>query len=304
MKTAAPYLHSHPATAGTRRTPLLFVHGGYVDSSCWQSNFVPFFQGHGHDCYCIDLSGHGRSPGRERIDDFGLDDYVADLRYAVGQIGQPLVLIGHSMGSRVVERFLEQGDASAAIFLSPIPTMGTAASACRLALRYPAFFQALDAVSSGKFSPEVIELLTRIYFSPEVSPEEAAKLIPMIGRESQRAVSEMAMPEFRLSFQRRRLPALVIGGLCDEVFPASMLHFMGSTWNADVIRADGAGHMLMLDPQWQTVARNMLDWLENRLGQPEQASPTQTAANAAEAARWTDRRGDRRAQDGTRGLAA
>ncbi|WP_200385366.1 alpha/beta hydrolase [Rhodocyclus tenuis] len=297
MKTATPHVHNYPATAGTRRTPLLFVHGGYVDSTCWEFNFIPFFQRHGHDCFSVDLSGHGRSPGHERIDDFGLDDYVADLRYAVDQIGQPLVLIGHSMGSRVVERFLETGDASAAIFLSPIPTMGTAASACRLALRYPMFFQALDAVSSGKFSPEVIELLTRIYFSPEVSPQEAAKLIPMIGRESQRAVSEMAMPEFRLSYQRRRLPALVIGGDKDEVFPASMLHFMGSTWNAEVYRAEGAGHMLMLDPQWEAAARHMLDWLENKLGLPDQPASAQTAEDAAY---WNDRLGERR----SRGLAA
>lgn len=288
MKTARPQVYSFPATAGIHRIPLLFVHGAYVDARCWQSHFIPFFQRHGHHCYGIDLSGHGQSPGRERIDDFGLDDYVADLQYAVDQIGQPLVLIGHSMGSRVVERFLEQGDASAAIFLSPIPTMGTATSACRLALRYPAFFQALEAVSSGRFSPEVIDLLTRIYFSPEVSPQEAAKLVPMIGHESQRAISEMALPEFRLSIQRRKLPALVVGGVCDEVFPASMLHFMGATWNADVYSAEGAGHMLMLDPQWETIARHLLGWLEERLAQP--AAP----AAAPDVARWSDRRNDRR----------
>lgn len=265
MKNGNIHLQSFPATAGVARNALLFVHGGYVNSTCWEFNFIPFFRRHGHDCFTVDLSGHGRSGGHERIDDFGIDDYVDDLRYAVATIGRPLTLIGHSMGSRVLERFLEKDMAQAAIFMSPVPAMGTASSAWRLALRYPMFLQSLEALVSGEVSDEIAEVMTKIYFSPEVSPEEAQKYLPMIGRESQRAVTEMALPELRFSFRRPKLPALVIGGVNDEVFPSSMLHFMGSSWNAEVHRAAGAGHMLMLDPQWEEIAAHMLDWMGKRV---------------------------------------
>ncbi len=258
-------LNHYPATQPTGRPPLLFVHGAYVNSSCWEYNFIPFFQHHSYDCYTIDLSGHGASEGRERIDDFSLNDYVDDLTWALQRIDQSAIVVAHSMGCRVLERYLGKGSVAAAIFLSPIPTTGTAGSAIQLALRYPGFIEAIDAAVNGNISPKTGELITKIYFSPDVAPHEALQFLPMLGPESQRAVAEMAMPDLRWGSARNRVPALVSGGTEDAVFPASMLHFMASAWRADLFRAQGAGHMLMLDPQWPEIARFMLDWLARRL---------------------------------------
>lgn len=259
------HLKRFPTPCAATRGALLFVHGGYVNSTCWEFNFIPFFQRHGYDCFALDLSGHGCSDGHDRIDEFGLDDYADDLEYAIAQIGHPVTLIGHSMGARVLEHFLEEGEAEAAIFLSPVPTTGTASTALQLAIRHPFFLHAVNEISSGDLSDEVAELLTKIYFSPDISPDVAQQFLPMVGLESQKAVAEMAVPKFGLTVRRRQLPALVVGGTHDAVFPPSMLHFMGSAWNADVHRAEGAGHMLMLDPQWEDIAQHMLDWMESRL---------------------------------------
>lgn len=278
MKTERIHINQYPSSAKPDKGALLFVHGGYVNSTCWEFHFIPFFQQHGYDCFTLDLSGHGRSDGLDRLDDFGIDDYAQDLEYAIEKIDRPVTLIGHSMGSRVLERFLEEGDAQAAIFLSPVPTTGTASSALQMAIRHPTFFQAIDEIASGELSDEVARMMTKIYFSPDISHDDAQKYLPMVGAESQRAVAEMAMPQFGLSIRRRQLPTLVIGGVNDAVFPASMLHFMGSAWNADVHRAEGAGHMLMLDPQWQAIAEHMLEWMENTVSLPERVSPNILAA--------------------------
>lgn len=268
MPTTQSTVQSYPSSTPGRKAALLFVHGAYVDSSCWTFNFIPFFQRHGYDCFTVDLSGHGTSTQRAQIDRFGLADYVNDLRGALQEIGRPSIVIGHSMGARVLERFLEQGEAEAALFLSPIPTTGTAGSAVQLTLRYPGFIENLAAAVNGKISQKTAELMTRVYFSPDVSPAEALKFLPMLCPESQQAVTEMALPDLRLSVRRRQLPTLVIGGTEDAVFPASMLHFMASTWRADLFRATGAGHMLMLDPQWKMVADYMLAWMERRVPTP------------------------------------
>ncbi|MGB0126741.1 MAG: alpha/beta hydrolase [Rhodocyclaceae bacterium] len=261
MKAQKIHLQSYPTATAASKGALLFVHGGYVNSSCWEYNFIPFFQGNGYDCFALDLSGHGRSNGRDCLDEFGLDDFAKDLAYATQKIGRQTTLIGHSMGCRVIERFLVDGKAEAAIFLSPVPTTGTISSAFQLALRYPTFFQSLNDILNGNISEEVADLMTKIYFSPDISPIEAQKYLPMVGPESARALAEMALPEFSLSVRRPKLPALVIGGVNDAVFPPSMLHFMGSSWNAEVHRVEGAGHMVMLDPQWEDVATHMLDWM-------------------------------------------
>lgn len=254
-------VHHYPSAAGAAREALLFVHGAYVDSRCWEYNFVPFFQRRGYDCFAVDLSGHGASEGKERIHEFGIDDYADDVANALQRIGRPATVVGHSMGARVLERFLERGLARSAVFLAPVPPTGTAGSAMQLALRHPSFFEALECAVNGRFSGGVAELMTKIYFSPDMSTAEALTFLPMVGTESDRAVAEMAVVRMGRPVGRGKLPALVIGGSDDLVFPPSMLHFCALPWDADVYRVEGAGHMLMLDPQWELAARRMLAWL-------------------------------------------
>lgn len=263
MSTRKIHLHDYPAAGRKAKGSLLFVHGAYVNSSCWEFNFIPFFRRRGYDCFALDLSGHGASEGRERIDQFGIDDYAVDLAWAVRQMAAPPTLIGHSMGARVVERYLERGEAAAAIFLAPVPTTGTAGSALQIGLQYPSFFQVLEDAVDGRISDEVAELMTRIYFAPGTRPHETLRFLPMVGPESQRAIAEMAWVQTRRPVRRGKLPALVVGGARDAVFPSSMLHFSAAPWEADCHRIDGAGHMLMLDPQWEETATRMLTWLED-----------------------------------------
>lgn len=254
--------YSFPASKPTNQAALLFIHGAYVKASCWEINFIPFFQSRGFDCYSFDLSGHGNSEGRQQIDSFGIADYVNDLELIVGKIEQEVILVGHSMGARVVERFLENQQVAGAILLAPVPTTGTLGSAVQLSQRFPNFIDAIKYVTHhSEVTPELAEMLTKIYFSPSVTPAEALRFFPMVGPESQLAITEMAIPDMRFRVRRPRLPVLVMGGTEDAVFPASMLHFVASPWHATVIRAPGAGHMLMLDHEWSVAAELIDSWL-------------------------------------------
>ena len=68
---------------------------------------------------------------------------------------------------------------------------------------------------------------------------------------------------FRIARGRARIPALVMGGSADQVFPASMLFFTAASWNAETQIIEGAGHMLMLDPQWTDAAGRLEEWLDS-----------------------------------------
>jgi len=264
MSARTPVIHHHPARQPSTRPPLLFVHGGYSNAALWGVRFIPYFQDLGYDCYALELSGHGRRPAdRAHLDDFGIDDYVADLAAAVASLPAAPVLIAHSMGCLVSQRFLEQGTARAVAFLAPVPPTGTGGTVSRFALTMPDFFAELPNAVNGTASEKTMRTMARVYFSPSMAPEKSIQYLPLIQPESEKAVAEMLTAPFRIARGRTRIPALVMGGSADQVFPASMLYFTATSWNAKTQIIDGAGHMLMLDPQWPDAAGKLQKWLES-----------------------------------------
>lgn len=262
MPAKAPVIHHYPAPQPSALPPLLFVHGGYSNAALWAVRFIPYFQKLGYDCYALELSGHGSRPAdRAHLDDFGLDDYVADLAAAVANLPAAPVLIAHSMGCLVSQRFLEQGTARAVAFLAPVPPTGTGGTASRFALTMPDFFAELPNAVNGTASEKTMHTMARVYFSPEMAPEETIHYLPLIQPESEKAVLEMVTAPLRLARGRARIPALVMGGSADQVFPASLLFFTAASWNAQTRVIAGAGHMLMLDPQWPEAAGKLQEWL-------------------------------------------
>ncbi len=254
-----------PAHEDRGYPPLLFVHGGYTHSGCWDVNFLAFFQERGYNCFAVDLSGHGESDGFDELNSFGLDDYASDVRRIVASLDSEPVLIGHSMGALVVQRYLEKSPAKAVVMMAPVPPTGLAASGIQLALRLPDYvFEATRAVR-GEYTENTMRVMRQAYFSPDASEEDAAVFQPMVQEESQRALTEMMALAMRLPVPRPRIPALVIGGQLDALFAANRLHHTAAGWNADTCVIPRAGHMLMLDPQWPTVAAKIDHWISTRV---------------------------------------
>ena len=99
--------------------PLLFVHGAWHGAWCWDEHFLDFFADQGYACYTPSLSGHGASPGRERLRWTGIQEYVRDVAEAATRLPTQPVLIGHSMGGFVIQKYLEHHTAAGAIPSNP-----------------------------------------------------------------------------------------------------------------------------------------------------------------------------------------
>src|ERR1700744_1229308 len=104
---------SHPA-------PLLFVHGAWHAAWCWNENFLGFFADKGYRAVALSLRNHGnsakRSPRRSSV-----GDWVDDVASVADSLGAPPVVIGHSMGGFVVQKYLETHGAPAGVLLASIP---------------------------------------------------------------------------------------------------------------------------------------------------------------------------------------
>ena len=89
----------HHVVSGQGRPPVVFVHGFGCAHSDWDAQ-VAYLSGR-HQTIAVDLRGHGASPGEAAecsIERYGAD--VAEVMRALSL--EPSVLVGHSMGCRVV----------------------------------------------------------------------------------------------------------------------------------------------------------------------------------------------------------
>jgi Lysophospholipase len=97
-------VESHPKKAS--KTPILFIHGANMAAWCWNEKFMPYFSELGHPTYAVDLRGHGKSSGQEQLSSNSIADYVNDIERVIAEIGEPPILIGHSLGGLIVQKSL------------------------------------------------------------------------------------------------------------------------------------------------------------------------------------------------------
>ena len=267
MKHRKLHTLHRPAKKANGHPPLVFVHGGYIHSGCWDVNFLPHFSALGYHCHALDLSGHGRSEGKEDLDRYDLDHYAGDVAQIVAELSRPPVLIGHSMGSLVVQRYLEKGSAAGVVMMAPVPTTGLAACSLQLNARQPDFLQEAARAVRGRYTDKTVRVMREVYFSPDATAEQFAAFKPLVQDESTTAITEMMALAWRPpSRSRPKIPALVMGGELDAIFPSNLLHFTASGWRAETCVIPRAGHMIMMEPQWHAAATKIENWLARRLG--------------------------------------
>ena len=64
-----------------------------------------------------------------------------------------------------------------------------------------------------------------------------------------------------LTPSRRRKPMLVMGGLEDQLIPESFVRQTALHYGADYQLIQGAGHSMMLGPEWEKSAEVLEQWL-------------------------------------------
>ncbi len=253
--------------AGTgKRTPLLFVHGAYVGAWCWAEHFLPWFAGRGFDAFALSLRGHGGSGGHERLHGFGLGDYVDDLSVAISALPQMPVLIGHSMGALVVQKFLERAAAPqalpAVVHACPVPPFGLLPSTFQLAFFRPGLFTEINALAGGHSASRTA--LAQALFSDAVEEERIDRYYARMQGESRRALMDMTLWGLPQLWRMARVDALVLGAEHDALIAPSIAQSAAHLLGAAYRRLDGVGHAIMLEPAWESAAQVIVDWLDGR----------------------------------------
>lgn len=254
------------------RPPLLFVHGAWHGAWCWGTHFMPYFAARGWDCYAFSLRGHGDSGGRDQLRWASARDYVSDLAQVVLQMPAPPVLVAHSMGGYVAQRFLLEADARVAgvALLASVPAHGSLLLVLRMLGYAPLdVLRVLTTLSTR----DVVARPARArhwLFSEDIDDEALLPVLPMLQDESFRVLLDTLV--LRLPAPKRAraahpdLPMLVLGGGDDRVFSAAEMRALAAAYQADCVILPRCAHDLMLDTRWRSAADALGLWLVRWFG--------------------------------------
>ena len=249
----------------THATPLLFIHGAFTAAWCWDEHFLTFFAKAGYASYALSLSGHGDSPGRNRLDSLSIDDYVDDVAIAVAELPAPPVLIGHSMGGFVVQKYLEKHIAPGAVLMCSVPPQGLLSAAVGLLFSRPGVMKDLNTMLSG--GQVALESLREALFAQPVSVDQLEHFYRKAQPESHRALWDMSLFSLPQTALVRRTPLLVQGAELDHLIAASLVEMTARTYGVEAQIFPGMGHGLMLERDWEKPAQSLLDWLQHLLSE-------------------------------------
>jgi 3-oxoadipate enol-lactonase len=222
-------------------TPLVFLHGVGGGHHAWEDQ-VPYFGGLGYPSHAWDQPGYGKSAVVEPYDLEQVSAALARLIESLG--GEPVVLIGHSMGGFIAQETYVR-----------YPKLVKAMALC---FTSPAF-----AGGSSDFTKQFLAARIGPLDQGRTMAEIAAKLIPTMGSHSKLAEQIMAgVPpdtyrkavQLLTTFDRRKalgdinVPTLLVAGSEDKIAPPSVMEKMaGKIPGAEYVLMPDCGHLGPMD---------------------------------------------------------
>jgi pimeloyl-ACP methyl ester carboxylesterase len=246
-----------------RPTPILFVHGMWHGAWCWDEHFLPYFARHGYAVHALSLRGHGASEGHERLRWSSLADYVADVEQVAARLPAPPVLVGHSMGGAVIQKYLSKHQAPAVALLASMPPQGFLPATLRIARLHPLAFLKIVLTLSMYPAVSTPELCREMFFSAGMPEDQVAAHSARVGNESFRAYLE-TLPLFLSRPPGISTPLLILGAADDLAVSVREAENTAQTYGTRAEIFPDMAHDMMLEAGWQAVADRILAWLDEQ----------------------------------------
>jgi pimeloyl-ACP methyl ester carboxylesterase len=94
-----------------------------------------------------------------------------------------------------------------------------------------------------------------------VPETEQGALVDQFVPDSGRAARELALGTVGVDRTRVRCPMLVVGGDADRFVPLAVVRRVAARYRAPLHVAHDHGHLLPLEPGWETTATFIADWI-------------------------------------------
>ncbi len=244
--------------------PVVMVHGAFCGGWTFDAFRAPF-EAAGHTVLTPDLRGHGSAEAYQTVVGVSMTDYARDIARVCESQGEPVILMGHSLGGLVAQLAARRVKVAALILMAPSPPWGVpgssieeAATAFGLHMLGPFWAQAVTPDRS----------MMRQYSLDRMPKPEREAVVERLRPESGRALWETLNwwldPFMTTSLGPGALtcPALVMVGDRDVVHPAATAKQTAERLGATYRTFAGMSHWLPGEPGWDTVATAALEWLQ------------------------------------------
>lgn len=257
-------ISKYPAAGKAHSTPLLFVHGAWHGAWCWSEHYLDYFAQNGFAAHAVSLRGHGLSEGRQDLKWARVSDYVTDVANAAKQLPAAPVVIGHSMGGFIAQKYLENNFAPAAVLLASAPTKGMIPAAFRFGQRQP--LACMKMLMTFDLYPLVatMQRAQEALFSDSMEIGKVLTYSQRLQSESMMAFLDMFLVNLP-DPNKIKSPMLVLGAGQDAVFTRKETEETAQAFRTKAEFFEGMSHDIMLDPKWQESADRILSWLSGVL---------------------------------------
>lgn len=247
------------------KAPLLFVHGAWHGAWCWDEHFLDYFAAKGYRSVALSLRGHGKSAAPKSMRLCSIADFVADVASVAQDLPEPPIVIGHSLGGFVVQKYLESHAAPAAVLLASAPPSGITGFLLRRFKRHPWHTgAALARARSLRGVGGTPELARETFFSESAPDDEVRRYTALLDEEY---ALKIAIDMLWLNLPKPNLvttPLLVLGADDDICFTQQEVRSTAAAYGTGVEFFPAMSHDMMLDPGWEPVAERIHAWLETR----------------------------------------
>ena len=150
---------------------MVFVHGAFHGAWCWDEHFLDFFAAKGYRSLAVSLRGHGKSPAPKSMRLCSIADFVDDVASVADSLPERPIVIGHSLGGFVVQKYLESHDAPGAVLLASAPPSGITKFFLRRFKHHPWYTASGLAMTKSLRGVGGTPALARESFFSESTPE-------------------------------------------------------------------------------------------------------------------------------------
>ncbi|MGW5679359.1 alpha/beta hydrolase [Streptomyces sp. NPDC003860] len=229
--------------------PIVFVHGAGHGSWVWE-NYLPYFAATGHDSYAFSWFNHPGSHElpREQFLARSLVDTVEELEIVVSHIGQPPILVTHSMGAIVAQKYAERHPVLAQVHITP--------AICKeVGLDVHREIDPAEPIGPGPF-----DVAWNLFLGGS-SEEDAHHYYTLLSAESPTAIAEGV--NALVSVDRTRLsgPSLFVAAEHDVVVQAEAVRRSAAHFGSDYLFVADRSHNVLLEPRWRETADRINSWL-------------------------------------------